>query len=284
MAKSLYELMQTKYDIGRLRRSRRQRHMAQRAARDHRKSYLVRKRYTGGPGNKVVVPDAEIERAGDGKIDFTKYPWIVPPIDTSRFGDPIEIRGILYRHARHAAKRLGVKPKTLYNAIYSDRLDRVGLGRGGHNKKPITIRFFVYESRTEAGRVLGVTPTAIRQAEKAGRAALSRVGRGAGGFKASRCKPIVWKGIEFASRAALARHLGVTPGAVGGAIRRGTLDDLGRKGEKAVAIRGTEYPSYGAAAKALGVDPSVVSIAAKKGRLDSVGLGKGYRSDLRRAR
>lgn len=77
---------------------------------------------------------------------------------------PVKIRGRVYSSAREAAKKLGVKPITVWTALKRGRPDSVGLGpghrppasrKGGREKIPVAIGPLRYESIAAAARDLG---------------------------------------------------------------------------------------------------------------------------------
>lgn len=81
----------------------------------------------------------------------------------------IEIRGVVYPSAKHAAKALGVRPITVYAALNRGRLDTVGIGQGkgskrplsGRKPKPLKIGNVEFESQIEADRQLGYSAGAV---------------------------------------------------------------------------------------------------------------------------
>ncbi len=85
-------------------------------------------------------------------------------------------------------------------------------------------------------------------------------------------KPVTARGVEYPSRAAAARALGVTDTAIRCAERYGWLDRVGEGRRQPVRVRGVVYPSQTAAAAALGVHPSTVSGALRRGTIDNCGV------------
>ena len=64
----------------------------------------------------------------------------------------IEIRGVVYEHARAAADALGVKPATVLTAIKKGTLHRVGTGRVGPEPMRVLIKGREFESVVAAAK------------------------------------------------------------------------------------------------------------------------------------
>lgn len=88
--------------------------------------------------------------------------------------------------------------------------------------------------------------------------------------------PIAYRGVEYPSRAALARHLGFSPQYVFYALRRGTVDDLEprspdrSKHGRSVVVDGERYPNVSLAALALGVSYTTLYAALTASASDRV--------------
>lgn len=85
-------------------------------------------------------------------------------------------------------------------------------------------------------------------------------------------KPITIRGVEYESRSAAARALGISDSAIRRAAKNGYLDTVGYGLRQPVCVRGVDYPSQTAAAAALGVDPSTVCGALRRGTINTCGL------------
>jgi len=135
---------------------------------------------------------------------------------------PIQIRGVHYDSARHAAEALGVSRRTVLGAVSRGRQDFCGLGVG----KPmrVTIRGVTYASVKEAAQAIGVAPSTA--ACGLSRGDPDRIGLGLD-YRARRQrggtppKAVTICGQHFASIGDLARAIGRDPRAVRTSLRKG---------------------------------------------------------------
>ena len=150
-------------------------------------------------------------------------------------------------------------------------------------ERPITVRGVRYESTSAAARALGVSKVYLRRARRRGR--LDGVGCGKGnlldgsprvppaaGRPGPRSIPCTVKGVDYPSRAAAARALGISPRAVTAALAEGRADRVGWLKESVraqpVEILGTRYPSLHAAETATGIRSATLRRHRDAGTLD----------------
>ncbi|AET73340.1 hypothetical protein EMVG_00054 [Emiliania huxleyi virus PS401] len=125
----------------------------------------------------------------------------------------ITVRGTVYPDTVAAARALGVKTKTIREAMRAGRLDRVGLGAG----TPVRVRSVTYPTARAAAADLGVTSGAIYQAlYRSGHC--DGVGRDRRG--SARAQPFEIAGLRYPSKSAASRALGFSRYYISEALRR----------------------------------------------------------------
>ena len=85
---------------------------------------------------------------------------------TSRSGDPVRIRGVVYPSIAAAARALRASRMTIDRALDEGWIDEVGLPhrRGGRPCKPCVYRGRHYPSQRAAAKACGVSPAAVARA------------------------------------------------------------------------------------------------------------------------
>lgn len=139
---------------------------------------------------------------------------------------PVTIRGIEYPSISDAARALKVSRKAVQRAMATDRLDRVGLkDRPNLNCMPVKVRGIVYPSQKDAALALGVSGNAVSQALKRG--TIDKLGLKRGDPKCGwPAVPVKVGKIEFPSKAALSRFIGIDRSTLGKWERRGQTERI----------------------------------------------------------
>lgn len=201
------------------------------------------------------------------------------------FFKPVIIRGVKYESQTAAARKLGVTPNAIRNAIKIGTLDNVGLGKGVKGKtffkrnKPITLGGVTYNSRREAADKLGISTAQLYRYIREGlMGEFLKHGKLLEKKADTTCfngKSLVVRGKLYKSIKDCANGEGVNYSTARRHFINGTEDLIGRDNTKSTetVIRGVKYKSIKDAANDIGVCASTIREAIKHNRLETVGLG-----------
>lgn len=236
----------------------------------HKQGFYIRDTWYPNASNAAKVTGIDVRRIRralqEGGLD-----------DLYRYNDcPVTVRGVEYPNIEAVCKRFKVSRIRVRKARSTGTLDRIGLTKG--RRVSYTIAGVTYESSRIAAQAFGVSVTTIQGYARAGR--LDDIPRVSNNLPVQvksyiGPRPIVYKGKEYRSRAALTRALGLKRNAVTSAIHRGqSIESIGISRNTPVEIKGVKYSSITEAAQALNVSSSTITRALDRGTLDTVGQTK----------